>query len=353
MPASKPLRIALIGAGTMGRQHQAVIARQPDATLCAIADPGDAGRAFAAELGVPAYRDPRELLAAERPDAAIIANPNALHVASALECLAAGVPALIEKPVGVSLEEVATLVTAARRHSTPLLVGHHRRHNPLIGRAHEWLADGVLGEPTNVTALWQLHKPDDYFAALWRREPGNGLLHTNLIHDLDLLRHLCGEVVEVQAMTSQQLRGLPYADTAALMLRFANGALGTINASDSASAPWSWELTSGENPVYPQQSGQPCYLLAGTAGALALPQLRAWRYADEPHWHAPLAEEAITPDAGAALDRQLAHFIAVARGEAVALIDVEDAARTLALIDAVERAAASGRATQPSYPWEA
>ncbi|WP_136068548.1 Gfo/Idh/MocA family protein [Modicisalibacter radicis] len=353
MPASQPLRIALMGAGAMGRQHQATIARQPDAALCAIADPGDGGQAFAAELGVPAYRDPHALLAAERPDAAIIATPNALHVAGALDCLAAGVPALIEKPVGVSLEEVAALVTAARGHSTPLLVGHHRRHNPLIGRARELLADGVLGELTNVTALWQLHKPDDYFAAPWRRTPGNGMLHTNLIHDLDLLRHLCGEIIEVQAMTSQRLRGLPYADTVALTLRFASGALGTLNASDTASAPWSWELASGENSAYPQQPDQPCYLLAGTTGALALPQLRLWRYADEPHWHAPLVDEAVTPDASTALDRQFAHFIAVVRGEALPLIGVEDAARTLALIDAVERAAARGRTSQPHYPWEA
>ncbi|MBZ9557789.1 MULTISPECIES: Gfo/Idh/MocA family oxidoreductase [unclassified Modicisalibacter] len=347
-----PLRIALIGAGAMGRQHQAVIAAEPDTELCALADPGEAGRAFAADCGVPAFDDHRELLERVRPEAVIIANPNPHHVATARDCLNAGVPALIEKPVGIDLAEVSALIEAARHAATPLLVGHHRRHNPLIGRARELLADGVLGEMTNVTALWQLRKPADYFAASWRRTPGNGLLHTNLIHDLDLLRHLCGEIVEVQAMASDRRRGLPYADTAALLLRFANGALGTLNASDSASAPWSWELTSGENPVYPHQADQPCYLLSGTEGALALPGLTTWRYAATPHWHAPLERLETAAAPGAALARQLRHFIAVARGDAEPLIGVEDAGRTLALIDAVERAAASGRATTPHAPWE-
>lgn len=347
-----PLSIALIGAGAMGRQHREIIARVPDAHLCAIADPGEPGQAFAEQCGVPAFADHRDLLDKARPDAVIIANPNPLHVATALDCLAAGVPALIEKPVSVDLAEAGRLVEATRTSRTPLLVGHHRRHNPLIGKARELLGDGLLGQLTNVTALWQLHKPDDYFAAPWRRQPGNGMLHTNLIHDLDLLRHLCGEVVGVQAMTSDRLRGLPYADTAALMLRFANGALGTLTACDVASAPWSWELTSGENPAYPQQQGQPCYLLAGTAGSLALPQLSHWRYDGTPHWHHPLQHAQDEPPAGAALVRQLQHFIEVARGTAEPLVGVEDAARTLALVDAVERAATAGHAVTPTLPWE-
>jgi len=107
----------------------------------------------------------------------------------------------VEKPVGVNLDEVRALVEASRRHDVPVLVGHHRRHNPLIAKAHQVIADGKLGRLINVTALWQLQKPDSYFDTPWRREPGAGFLLTNLIHDLDLLRHLCGEVVQVQAFT--------------------------------------------------------------------------------------------------------------------------------------------------------
>lgn len=127
----------------------------------------------------------------------------------------------------------------------------------------------------SVTALWQLKKPDSYFEVAWRREPGAGMLLTNLIHDLDLLRHLCGEVREVQALAGNAIRGLPNEDNVALLLRFANGALGSLTGCDAAAAPWSWELAAGENPVYPRQAEQPCYLLAGTEGALSLPSSAA------------------------------------------------------------------------------
>ena len=268
-----PLRIALIGAGNMGRQHYHRLQRIAGARLCAVADPQ--GQAFAADAGVPWFGDHRRLLEEARPQAAIVANPNNLHVATALDCLAAGVPLLLEKPVGVQLDEVSELVAVARRSGVPLLVGHHRRHNPLVVRARQLIAEGALGRLLSVTALWQLKKPDSYFEVAWRREPGAGMLLTNLIHDLDLLRHLCGEVREVQALAGNAIRGLPNEDNIALLLRFANGALGSLTGCDAAAAPWSWELAAGENPVYPRQAEQPCYLLAGTEGALSLPSSAA------------------------------------------------------------------------------
>lgn len=143
---------------------------------------------------------------------------------------------------------MSELVAVARRSGVPLLVGHHRRHNPLVVRARQLIAEGALGRLLSVTALWQLKKPDSYFEVAWRREPGAGMLLTNLIHDLDLLRHLCGEVREVQALAGNAIRGLPNEDNIALLLRFANGALGSLTGCDAAAAPWSWEPGSRGEP---------------------------------------------------------------------------------------------------------
>lgn len=345
---AEPLHIALIGAGVMGRQHHQYLKDLPEARLCAVADPGPQAAAFAAECGVPCFADHRRMLDEARPQAVIVANPNALHVSTALDCVAAGVPVLLEKPVGVHLDEVRELVAAAKGAGVPVLVGHHRRHNPLIARARELVQDGSLGRLTTVTALWQLQKPDSYFDIPWRREPGAGMLLTNLIHDLDLLRHLCGEVAEVQAYTSNGVRGFANEDSAAVLLRFANGALGTLTGSDAVAAPWSWELDSGENPVYPRQADQPCYLLAGTRGALSIPQLRLWHYAEPgAGWHQPLLSRAEAFQPAAALRRQLEHFVRVARRTEMPLVSAADAGNTLALIEAIHRAAASGRACAP------
>jgi predicted dehydrogenase len=346
---SSPLRIALIGAGNMGQQHYQHLKTLTEATLCAVADPGPQAAGIATEWGVPYFADHRVLLEQLKPDAVIVANPNNLHVGTALDCLAAGVPVLLEKPVGVHLDEVRTLVAASTATGVPVLVGHHRRHNPLIARAHELVRSRALGQLTTVTALWQLRKPDSYFEIPWRREAGAGMLLTNLIHDLDLLRHLCGEVRQVQAITSNAVRGFANEDCAAVLLQFDNGALGSLTGSDAVAAPWSWELDSGENPVYPRQADQPCYLLAGTAGALSIPQLKRWHYAEAgAGWHQPLQAVQECFNADEALRLQLQHFVKVARGEAKPLVSVADAARTLALIEAIREAAASGRACVPA-----
>lgn len=345
---TSPLRIALIGAGIMGRQHHRHLLTLDEAQLCAIADPGPQAAAFAAECGVPHFADHRRMLERARPEAVIVANPNALHVGTALDCIAAGVPLLLEKPVGVHLDEVRELVAASAGSGVPVLVGHHRRHNPLIARARELIGQGALGRLTTVTALWQVRKPDSYYDIPWRREPGAGMLLTNLIHDLDLLRHLCGEVRQVQAFTGNGVRGFTNEDSAAILLRFENGALGSLTASDAVAAPWSWELDSGENPVYPHQADQPCYLLAGTRGALSVPQLRRWHYAEAGDgWHQPLLQAQEGFSADEALRLQLQHFIQVARGQAEPLVGAGDAGRTLALVEAIRQAADSGRACAP------
>lgn len=346
---NSPLRIALIGAGIMGRQHLQHLSNVPRAQLCAVADPGPQAEAFALECGVPYFADYRQMLDQVRPQAAIIANPNGLHVQTALDCISAGVSVLLEKPVGVDLDEVRELVTASRAQGVPVLVGHHRRHNPLIVKAREVIASGALGRLTTITGLWQLQKPESYFDILWRRETGAGMLLTNLIHDLDLLRHLCGEVRQVQAITSNGVRGFANEDSVAVLLQFENGALGTMTGSDAVAAPWSWELGSGENPVYPRQPDQPCYLLAGTRGALSIPQLKRWHYAEPgAGWHQPLHQVTEAFPSDEALRLQLEHFVAVARGETEPLVDAADAGRTLALVEAIRAAAHSGRACTPT-----
>ncbi|MGE8065526.1 Gfo/Idh/MocA family protein [Pseudomonas sp. NPDC089569] len=346
---SSPLRIALIGAGNMGQQHYRHLKSLTEAILCAVADPGSQAAALAEEWDVAYFADHCQMLEQARPDAVIVANPNNLHVQTALDCLAAGVPVLLEKPVGVNLDEARELVAVSKATGVPVLVGHHRRHNPLIARAHELVHGGALGRLTTVTALWQLRKPDSYFETPWRREAGAGMLLTNLIHDLDLLRHLCGEVVQVQAVTSNAIRGFANEDNAAVLLQFDNGALGSMTGSDGVAAPWSWELGSGENPVYPRQADQPCYLLAGTGGALSIPQLKRWHYTEvDGGWHQVLAstQEPVTADE--ALRLQLQHFVRVARREVEPLVSAADAARTLALVEAIRQAAETGRACAPS-----
>lgn len=337
------LRIVVTGAGMIGRTHIAALRQSPDAVLAAIADPAPAGRQLADEHAVPHFADHAAMLDAIRPDGAVIATPNALHVAMGLACVARGVATLVEKPIADTVAAAATLVDAAARAGVPLLVGHHRRYNPVIEAARSAVRGGRIGRVTAVTALSLFQKPDVYFDMAWRREPGGGPVLINLIHNIDDLRFICGEIASVQALTAHAARGLPVEDTAAVAFGFVDGALGTALVSDAVAAPWAWELTSGENPFFPPPHDEPCYLIAGTEGSLAVPQLALWRYPGAKGWQAPLARERLAAVPADSYIRQLAHFCRVVRGQEAPRIDGADGARTLAVVEAVHRAAATGR----------
>lgn len=341
----EPLRIAVIGAGLIGRRHVEIASDDPGCTVAAIADPSVEAATYAQARRIAHFADYVALLDVVKPDAAIIAAPNVLHVPIGLACAERGVHMLVEKPIADTVEAAQQLTHAAERAGVVLLVGHHRRHNPIIERARDIVQDGVIGRVTAISGQWMLLKPDDYFGAAHRRETGAGPILTNLIHDVDDLRFICGEIESVQAMASNAVRGFAVEDTVVALFRFASGALGTIAVSDVAASPWSWELTAGENPFYPQQR-ENCYLIAGTEGALAVPKLELWRYRSAGDrnrgWGAPLAREQMHVEHADPLLRQLRHFCAAIRGEELPRITGSDATRTLAVIRAVLAAAHTG-----------
>lgn len=336
------VRLALAGAGLVGRQHAAAIDACAGVALAAVADPADAGRMLAAAYGVPWFRSLDELLAAAAPDGVMVATPNHAHVENGLSCVRARVPFLVEKPVAESADAGWTLVRAAAAAGVPMLAGHHRRHNPLVRRAREAIADGALGELRTVHGVCWLYKPDAYFAeAAWRRARGAGPVAVNLVHDVDLLRFFCGEVESVQAMAADAVRGFENEDAAVAILRFASGVLGTVTVSDSVAAPWSWELTARENPVYPW-TGQSCYFLGGARGALSVPDLRLWRYGGERSWWAPLSSEALECEGGNPLVAQVAQLAAVIAEGVPPLVSGAEGVRALQVVEAIARAADSG-----------
>ncbi|OCK57891.1 Gfo/Idh/MocA family oxidoreductase [Bradyrhizobium sp. LMTR 3] len=339
-------RIGVAGAGLIGRRHIDLVAASSDCALAGIADPSPEAKAFAEAQGIAWYGDHRALLEREKPDGMIIASPNALHLSMALDCVAHGVPALVEKPVTDTVAAALRLCEAARRSGVPVLVGHHRRHNPRINAIRDKVGGGEIGQLTAVVGLWLLKKPDDYFE-VGRREIGGGPLLINLVHDIDNLRFICGEIAEVQAMTSHKARGFAVEDTAGLLLKFAGGAIGTVTLSDATPAPWSWELSSGENGAYPKQD-QPCYLFAGTRGSLSVPTMELWSYPDEGGWYAPLSRTAVDVPAADPLVEQLRHFCAVIAGREAPLISAKDATGTLAVVEAVREAAVTGNRVSPA-----
>jgi predicted dehydrogenase len=281
------------------------------------------------------------MLANDRPDGVIVATPNQLHVEHGLACISAGIPVLIEKPISSDVRSAERLVREAEAADVPILVGHHRRHNPIIASAKARISSGAIGEVVAVHGICWLYKPDDYFRAGWRTQAGAGPVFINLIHDIDLLRYLCGEVRTVQAFDSNRVRGHQVEDTAAIIMEFDGGALATVTVSDTIVAPWSWELTSGENPAYPN-TGQSCYLIGGTHGSLEIPGGTVWSNPSQRSWWEPINSELTKVDDLDPLRVQLSHFCRViSRGEKP-LVSGREGLRTLQVIEAIKTAAGSG-----------
>ena len=141
--------IAIVGAGLIGRRHMDVVTR--GARLAALVDPDPGAKALAAACGALWYADLDAYLGAHRPDGIILATPNQMHVAQGLACIRAGIPVLIEKPIANDVASARTLVTEAEALGVPILVGHHRRHNPLVAAAKAVVDAGLRGEIVGAT----------------------------------------------------------------------------------------------------------------------------------------------------------------------------------------------------------
>ena len=342
----KKIKLAVVGAGLIGRAHMKVIGDLEDTRLSAIADPTEQAAELANQVGVPSYPDLKQLLDHDRPDGIILATPNALHVSQAMMCMDAGVPCLVEKPVATSVDEAQKMADRVRLTGARVLVGHHRAHSPIMAQAREVIAQGRLGRLVGVMGSATFYKPADYFAAApWRTQAGGGPILINLIHDIHNLRMLCGEIVAVQAFQSKATRQFEVEDTVAINLSFANGALGTFLLSDTAASAKSWEQTSQENKAYATYPNEDCYVVMGTNGSLSIPTMRLQLHAktDERSWLTPMTSVPIELDRSDPLKRQMQHFAAVIRGESEPLVSVHDGMANLKVTEAISEAARTGQ----------
>jgi predicted dehydrogenase len=258
-------------------------------------------------------------------DGAIIATPTGLHSAHGIAAAERGWHMLIEKPVASDLASADALQAAITKAQVRSLVGHHRRYHTNVQRLKQIITDGSIGTPIAVNLIWAMRKPDDYFQGNWRTAGGSPVM-INLVHDIDVLRFVMGEIVATTALRGAGLRSSERIETGAVALAFANGATGTISFADTSPSPWGFEAATGENPNI-GTTGQDMLWFMGSKGAVSFPSLTQWSGSD---WGtaARIVRTGPTGDQASPLDAQLSHFVDVMNG-AAPVIDVADATRTL------------------------
>lgn len=340
---TSPLRVGLFGAGLIGKEHAKYLGLAEGVELAAIADPTPAAVELARELGVAHFDDYTSLLGAGGIDAVIIALPNAMHADAAVAAIERGVAVLVEKPIADSLEDGRRILDASEEHGVPVLVGHQRRYAPDVAAARAFITEGGIGEIVSVGVLSTWRKHDEYYEAQWRTRKGGGPILINLIHDLDAIRYLVGEISSVVAMGSSTARGFEVADTGGVIMRFENGAIGTATFSDAAASPWSWDLTSGYGAYFPAATPDAdVYFIAGTKGAISLPSLTVFRHEQGNHWQVPITASTLDRGEGNAYITQLEHLAAVVRDGAAPVSSARDGVGTLAVAAAIEQSLETG-----------
>jgi predicted dehydrogenase len=211
-----PLRLAVIGAGHLGKIHARLAAQLPEFTLAAVVDPHPAARQAAAEaLGVPARDDHRALLG--EIDAAVVAAPTSLHFDIAADLMRGGVHVLVEKPLAADPEQTAELVRLARRRELVLQTGHVERFNPAL-----LSVEGRLQAPRFIEAR--------RLSGYTFRSTDVGVVYDLMIHDIDICLALVkSPVVAVDALGAAVIGR--HEDMASARLKFACGAVAQLTAS--------------------------------------------------------------------------------------------------------------------------
>ena len=234
MTVTARVGIGVVGAGRMGSVHARLIARNvPNARLVGIADVNlVAARTLAAAVGDAAvFGSLDELLAASGLDAVLIATSSSGHLEAIQAAASAGKDILCEKPIALTMADTVAAIAAAEHAGVRLQVGFMRRWDPDYVKARTRLASGALGRPILFKSLqFDAEPPPLAFA-----DPGvsGGVMVDMGIHEFDLARWLMDdEVVEVHAFGSSiahpALATVGDVDSAVVNLRFAGGAIGTV-----------------------------------------------------------------------------------------------------------------------------
>lgn len=235
----KKLRTGIIGCGKVGSFHAQAYAQLPGSQFTAVCDANrDRAEAFAAQWGVRAYTDVEQMCREAQLDVVSVCTPHPLHANPAVAAASCGCHVLVEKPLASTLADCDAIIEAGERsHVTIGTMVQRRFYRPCM-RIRQAIDDGKLGKPVLGMVTMLGWRDEDYYRSdpwrgSWEGE-GGGVLVNQAPHQLDLLLWYMGEVDEVYGVWKNLNH--PYIeveDTAAAVVKFKNGGVGSIVVSNS------------------------------------------------------------------------------------------------------------------------
>jgi UDP-N-acetyl-2-amino-2-deoxyglucuronate dehydrogenase len=336
---ARPLGVGIVGMGGIGRMHARALDELAGRARLVAYSGGTADGEQDLAGGSAERLEPGELIARPDIDVVAICTPSGTHAPLALAALEAGHHVVVEKPLALDVDDALRVARAARERGLTVSMISQRRletQHVVLERA---LAEGALGELRLATTHVHWHRDDDYYrAAGWRStaEQGGGSLMNQGVHNVDLLRWLCGPVESVTAQSGTLSHAIEAEDTTVATLRFVSGALGVVT------------TTTATPPGFPATIS-----VFGSRGSVELGQGEIRR------WDVPGVPEPGTGGipSGAAEPLMIGHaghlaqwtrIIDALETSSPVPVGVDDALETVRLLCAIELAAATGVVVRPA-----
>ena len=288
--------------------------------------------------GIP-YLDFEKFLVHRPMEVVAIGSPSGRHAAEGIAAARCGLHVLMEKPIDSSTRRADDLIEATDRVGVKLGVMFQDRVKPGTRELHKWISTGVLGRPLLADARVKWYRPQDYYSgSRWRGTialDGSGALINQAVHTVDLLLWLLGDVVRVQSRTATALHPIEGEDTAIAILEFASGALGVIQATTAAypGYPGRMEITGTEGTVILEQDR----ILAAN---LRHPQVITGAVAPDENQSASSASVSDVRGHQALFE----DFLQAIERNTTPVCDGREGRRSIALVEAIYRAAQNGGA---------
>ena len=233
------LRFSILGCGVIGPVHAEAIASLPDAELISVVDihPEKAQR-LAGQYGATPYTQLQHMLDKEPVDVVIICAPSGLHGELACQVMRSGRHVIVEKPMEITREAIDEMLQVQQATGVKLAVISQHRFDKASLQVHNLVEEKAFGRLVLGNAIVPWWRSQEYYdSGDWRgtwKLDGGGVLMNQSIHSIDLLQWLMGPVKSVFGYTDTLVHRMETEDVAVAILRFANGALGTIAAATGA-----------------------------------------------------------------------------------------------------------------------
>ncbi len=341
----------IIGCGNIGPIHAAAIASVPSAKLAAVSDVVEqTAKALSDKYGAAMYTDYRKMLERKDIQAVCLCVPSGMRMEIAVACAAAGKHVLSEKPLDVSTKRIDRIIAATDKAGVRLGCIFQSRFADGSALIKQALDQGRFGAHVQGGANLKWYRSAAYYASgAWRgtrRWDGGGALMNQGIHQIDLLQWFMGPVKTVRAQTTRRLHhGLEVEDTATAMLEFESGAFGVI---EGSTAIWPGHSTRVE--------------IHGTAGSTYTEDgvIKFWKFARRKAIDAKIEAQlnresdlgctAADPISSLKTEghrRQINDFTKAILQDRPPRIDGREGRNAVALIEAIYKSAATGKAVKP------